>query len=196
MNLNLSESVPCGNTSYSYRFPAGFGDYVWHMNCLSQTRIVLYLRGEPLLFAIDFTFVFSCMIICDADMLIKNMVSKWPGCSHDFFILEQSGVSALMEMESFKGMWLLDAYTERQAFCRLGCQQLQRSSWHVMSCTMCIRNNVVLEEDDSMEDDEERDVDERPHPANESGIQTRHRLIEILDKTVHEMFTLSHFNTS
>jgi hypothetical protein len=43
---------------------------------------------------------------------------------------------------------------------------------------MCIRNNVVLEEDDIMEDDEERDVDERPHPANASGIQTRRRLIE------------------
>ncbi|ELT90940.1 hypothetical protein CAPTEDRAFT_202758 [Capitella teleta] len=30
-SLSQNESVPCGNISYSYRFPAGFGDYVWHM---------------------------------------------------------------------------------------------------------------------------------------------------------------------
>jgi len=34
----------------------------------------------------------NVQIICDADMLLTNVVARWPGSTHDSFILRHSSV--------------------------------------------------------------------------------------------------------
>ena len=48
--------------------------------------------------------------VCDNDMRITNLVSKWPGSTHDSFIWCSSGLRRLFEDGQIKDGWLLGSY--------------------------------------------------------------------------------------
>ena len=45
--------------------------------------------------------------ICDANLLFRDVVARWPGSSHDSFILETSGIYEKFEQRLFDDSWLL-----------------------------------------------------------------------------------------
>lgn len=49
----------------------------------------------------------NVQVICNADMTLTNMVAKWPGSTHDSFILAQSGVGTLLQAGAVRDGWLL-----------------------------------------------------------------------------------------
>ena len=49
----------------------------------------------------------NTQIICDADMLITSVVARWPGSTHDSFILANSRVGARLEAGAARGGWLV-----------------------------------------------------------------------------------------
>ncbi len=53
----------------------------------------------------------NTQIICDADMLITNVVARWPGSTHDSFILTHSSVGARLEAGAARDGWLLGEST-------------------------------------------------------------------------------------
>ena len=46
--------------------------------------------------------------ICNANLIFRNAVAKWPGSHHDSFILEASTVHDRFESGEFGNCWLLD----------------------------------------------------------------------------------------
>ena len=49
----------------------------------------------------------NVQIICDANMNILNAVTRWPGGSHDAFILQNSSVGMRLEQEAAGDAWLI-----------------------------------------------------------------------------------------
>ncbi|XP_059384683.1 putative nuclease HARBI1 [Carassius carassius] len=49
----------------------------------------------------------NVQIICDADMLLTNVVARWPGSTHDSFILRHSSVGRRLEAGAIRDGWLL-----------------------------------------------------------------------------------------
>ena len=45
--------------------------------------------------------------ICDADYLMTNVVARWPGSTHDTFILRNSSVGRRLEAGAARDGWLL-----------------------------------------------------------------------------------------
>lgn len=46
-------------------------------------------------------------IVCDADMVLANVVARWPGSTHDSFILRNSSVGRRLEAGAVRDGWLL-----------------------------------------------------------------------------------------
>lgn len=49
----------------------------------------------------------NVQIVCDADMLLTNVVARWPGSTHDSFILRHSSVGRRLEAGAVRDGWLL-----------------------------------------------------------------------------------------
>ncbi|XP_046874255.1 putative nuclease HARBI1 [Hypomesus transpacificus] len=49
----------------------------------------------------------NVQVICDADMLLVNVVARWPGSTHDSFILRQSSVGRRLEAGAVRDGWIL-----------------------------------------------------------------------------------------
>lgn len=49
----------------------------------------------------------NTQIICDAQMALTNVVARWPGSTHDSFILTNSSVGNKMQAGAGRGGWLL-----------------------------------------------------------------------------------------
>ena len=49
----------------------------------------------------------NVQLICDANMNILNAVTRWPGGSHDAFILQNSSVGMRLEREAAGDAWLI-----------------------------------------------------------------------------------------
>ena len=52
---------------------------------------------------------FNVQVICDADMLLRNVVAPWPGSTHDSCILRHSSVGRRLDAGSVHDGWLLGA---------------------------------------------------------------------------------------
>lgn len=49
----------------------------------------------------------NVQIICDANMLLTNVVARWPGSTHDAFIWRNSSVGRRLEAGAVRDGWLL-----------------------------------------------------------------------------------------
>ncbi len=49
----------------------------------------------------------NVQIICDSNMHITNLVARWPGSTHDSFILAQSSVGHRLQAGARRDDWLL-----------------------------------------------------------------------------------------
>lgn len=57
----------------------------------------------------------NVQIICDADMLLTNVVARWPGSTHDSFILRHSSVGRRLEAGAIRDGWLLGTFDYRHS---------------------------------------------------------------------------------
>ena len=48
----------------------------------------------------------NVQVICDADMLLTNVVARWPGSTHDSFILRHSSVGRRLDAGAMVGFWV------------------------------------------------------------------------------------------
>lgn len=51
----------------------------------------------------------NVQVICDADMVLTNVVARWPGSTHDSFILRHSSVGRRLDAGAVRDGWLLGA---------------------------------------------------------------------------------------
>jgi hypothetical protein len=49
----------------------------------------------------------NVQMVCDNNLIIRDVVAKWPGSSHDSFIWRMSGLKTIMERGIVKNAWLL-----------------------------------------------------------------------------------------
>lgn len=49
----------------------------------------------------------NMQIICDADTILLNVVARWPGTTHNSFILRQSNVGRRLQTGAVQDGWLL-----------------------------------------------------------------------------------------
>lgn len=52
----------------------------------------------------------NVQIICDPSMVLTNLVARWPGSTHDSFILAHSGVGNRLQAGAGRDGWLLGKY--------------------------------------------------------------------------------------
>ena len=50
----------------------------------------------------------NVQIICDANMLLTNVVARWPGSTHDAFIWRNSSVGRRLEARAVRDGWLIN----------------------------------------------------------------------------------------
>ncbi|KAG0717196.1 putative nuclease HARBI1 [Chionoecetes opilio] len=59
-------------------------------------------RGRKVFFALN------VMAVCDANMVITNLVVNWPGSAHDSRVYRESGLCAALERGEYRGVLLGD----------------------------------------------------------------------------------------
>ena len=51
--------------------------------------------------------MYTFQIVCDAKLIIRNLVARWPGATHDSFMFGASAIHDELERGEFHGNWLL-----------------------------------------------------------------------------------------
>ena len=79
------------------------------IGCIDGSRIPIIVLSEFEYAYVDRKGFHSINIqgICDANLLFRDDVARWPGSSHDSFILGTSGIYEKFEQRLFGDIWLL-----------------------------------------------------------------------------------------
>uniref|UniRef100_A0A9J8CWU3 Putative nuclease HARBI1 n=1 Tax=Cyprinus carpio carpio TaxID=630221 RepID=A0A9J8CWU3_CYPCA len=142
----------------------------------------------------------NVQIICDANLLLLNVVARWPGGTHDSFVLQNSSVGVRLQEGAVEDGWLigdqgypLKPCTVERAIGLLKGRWLCLSSTGgtlqyqpekackiIMACSvlhnLAIRQGIPLQEP-PRPDGPMPDAVPLP-PPNAAGIQTRQRIIQ------------------
>lgn len=51
----------------------------------------------------------NCQVICDSNMLIRNIVARWPGSTHDSRIFENCSTKEILQQGHLRGYLLGDS---------------------------------------------------------------------------------------
>ncbi|KAL6467905.1 hypothetical protein MHYP_G00235820 [Metynnis hypsauchen] len=99
------DAVDQANIKAQFAAIAGFPDVIGAIDC---THIAIKAPSE------EFAYVnrkhfhsINVQIICDAKMCLTNVVARWPGSTHDSYILTNSMVGIRLQADRVRDGWLL-----------------------------------------------------------------------------------------